>query len=145
MTRAIGSLRLLLLFIATFHLVAGCGFMFSARFQQFAVVLYGAHFDWNARDTYFIRIIGSFAFVLGSLAAVAARDPLKHRIVVIAFIEFFLLRNINRHLYSNELYDGFAVSLLVNDLTSLFFGTQAALLAALLWWARRQPKGSSPA
>jgi len=137
-TRAITWLRVVLLFIAVFHLVAACGLMFSVRFQQFAATLYGATFSWSVRDTYFIRIVGSFAFVLGYLAAMASRDPIRHRIVVIGFIEFFVLRNINRHLYSRELYDGFGVSPVVNDLTSLFFGVQAVLLAALLWYARQQ-------
>jgi hypothetical protein len=67
----------------------------------------------------------------------AARDPLKLKVVVIGFIEFFVLRNINRHLYSNELYAGFGVSPIVNDLTTAFFGVQAVLLAVLLWRATR--------
>jgi len=33
--------------------------------------------------------------VLGYLAAMASRDPLKHQIVIIGFIEFFVLRNID--------------------------------------------------
>ena len=138
MTRALTWLRILLLLIAVFHLAAGCGLMFSESFQKFAVALYGATFSWNVRDTYFIRIVGSFAFVLGYLAAMASRDPIKHRIVIIGFVEFFVLRNINRHLYSRELYDGFGVSRLVNDLTSVFFGAQAVLLAVLLWYVSRK-------
>jgi len=62
---AVGWLRAVLLFIATFHLVAGIGLMFSVPFQQWAVSAYGARLPWDARDVYFIRIIGSFAFVLG--------------------------------------------------------------------------------
>lgn len=71
----------------------------------------------------------------------AAKDPLKHSIVVIAFVEFFTLRNINRHLYSDELYSGFGVSPLVNDLTTVFFGAQAIILTVLIWvaWKQRLP------
>ena len=134
---AVRWLRVLLLFIAAFHLVAGIGLMFSIPFQHWAVSSYGARLSWDTRDIYFIRIIGSFAFVLGYLAAMAAKDPLKHRIVIIAFVEFFLLRNINRHLYSRELYSGFGVSPLVNDLTTVFFGVQAITLAVLTWMASR--------
>jgi hypothetical protein len=130
-------LRALLVFIAAFHLVAGAGLMFSVSFQKFAVAAYGASLEWNARSIYFLRIVGSFAFVLGYLAAMASADPLKHSIVVIGFIEFFVLRNIHRHLYSNELYAGFAISPLVNDLTTAFFGLQAVLLAVCLWRASR--------
>src|SRR5690349_1979499 len=118
--------------------------MFSSRFQHLATDLYGTNSPWPVRDTYFIRIVGSFAFVLGYLAAMAARDPLKHKIVVIGFIEFFVLRNINRHLYSNELFSGFGVAPIVNDLTSAFFGVQAALLVLLVWVASRAVKRSPP-
>jgi hypothetical protein len=75
---------------------------------------------------------------LGYLAAVASRDPLRHQIVIIGFIEFFLLRNVNRHLYSRELYAGFGVSPLVNNLTTMFFAVQVILLGGLLWKARRE-------
>jgi hypothetical protein len=130
-------LRVLLVFIAFFHLVAGLGLMLSPSFQKLVVAAYGAELAWDARSVYFLRIIGSFAFVLGSLAAMAARDPLRNGIVVVGFAEFFVLRDIHRHLYSDELYRGFAVSPLVNNLTSLFFGAQAVALIALLWAARR--------
>jgi len=132
---AMKGLRGMLIFIALFHAIAGIGLMFSVPFQKFAVASYGATLPWDARDIYYIRIIGSFAFVLGYLAAMASTDPLKHKIVVFGFIEFFVLRNINRHLYSQELYAGFGVSPLVNDVTTVFFGAQAVLLLALLWRA----------
>jgi len=143
--RSIIWLRVLLVFIAVFHLVAGTGLMFSIGFQQMAVSAYGAHLAWNETNVYFIRIIGSFAFVLGFLAAMAARDPLRHQVIVIGFIEFFVLRNVNRHLYSEELYAGFGVSPLVNDLTTLFFGLQAVLLGVLLWRASRTSRAARPA
>jgi hypothetical protein len=136
---ALRWLRALLLFIAVFHVIAGAGLMFSVSFQQFAVALYGATLEWNARNIYFLRIIGSFAFVLGYLAGMASADPLKHSIVILGFIEFFVLRNVHRHLYSDELYAGFGISSLVNDLTTVFFGIQAVLLAVLLWRASRSP------
>src|SRR5262249_31401225 len=85
--KLITALRVLLALVATFHLVAGAGLMFSIRFQQFAVSLYGAHVAWSDSNVYFLRIVGSFAFVLGSIAAMAVRDPLKYQIVVLGFIE----------------------------------------------------------
>jgi hypothetical protein len=59
---------------------------------------------------------------------------------VIGFIEFFVLRNIHRHLYSNELYAGFGIAPLVNDLTTAFFGIQAVLLAVFLWRGSRHER-----
>ena len=135
---AVRGLQVLLSLIAVFHLVAGAGLMFSITFQRFAVAGYGAELDWTARNIYFLRIVGSFAFVLGTIAAMAARNPLKYSIVAIGFIEFFVLRNIHRHLYSQELYEGFGVSSLTNDLTTVFFGVQAIALAGFLWAAHRK-------
>jgi hypothetical protein len=141
--RALRTLQALLCVVAIFHLVAGLGLMFSISFQRFAVASYGARLAWDAHDIYFLRIIGSFAFVLGTIAALAARDPLKHAIVVVGFIEFFVLRNVHRHLYSRELYEGFGVSSVTNDLTTVFFGIQAIALAALLWRASRSARITS--
>ncbi len=135
--KAITALKALMGFICVFHLVAGAGLMFSVAFQRFAVEAYGASLPWDARSVYFVRILGSFAFVLGTMAFAAARDPLRYRLVIVGFIEFFVLRNVHRHLYSSELMAGFGVSALVNELTTAFFGMQAIILALLLWRATR--------
>lgn len=130
-------LKILLGFIALFHLVFGAGLMFSVDFQRSAVELYGATITWTVREIYFVRIIGSFAFILGTLACVAAQNPLANRMTIIAFIEFFILRNICRHLFADELYIALGVSPLTNTLTSIFFGVQAILLGFFLWRAQK--------
>ena len=137
------QLKAVLVFIAIFHLVFGFGLMFSIDFQKAALANYGGTLDWNSANIYFIRIIGSFAFVLGYLAWMASRDPLKHKVIIIGFIEFFILRNINRHLFANELYDALNVSQMMNVMTSLFFGLQALLLIYLLWYSSRKGTGNS--
>lgn len=136
-------LKLTLYFIAIFHLVLGAGMMLSVDFQKILVQLYTQqlytqHLNWDLRDIYYTRILGSFAFVLGTLAWAAARDPLKHQIIIIAFIEFFILRNINRHLFSEELYTAFAVSPEINLLTTCFFSLLALALGGLLWRVRKE-------
>jgi len=135
------ALSWLLVFIGAYHVLIGICLMFSVTFQRFAVNAYGASFDFGVRDVYFIRIIGSFVLVLGCVALGASRDPLTNWPAVLSFVEFFVLRDISRHLYSHELYQGFHVSPTINVLTSVVFGAQAALLLALLWAARRE---SSP-
>lgn len=139
------ALKFMMVFIAFFHLVAGLGLMFSVTFQVFAASAYGAVL-WRPdfQNIYFTRILGSFAFVLGTMAFAAALDPLRYRAIVIGFVEFFILRNIHRHLYSNELISGFGISRWINDLTSLFFGVQAAILIILLCKCRAQSNISSP-
>lgn len=125
-------LKIVLVFIAIFHLVFGFGLMFSITFQKFAIANYGGTLDWNITNIYFIRIIGSFAFVLGYLAWMASRDPIMHKVIIIGFIEFFILRNICRHLFADELYAALNVSKTMNVMTSVFFGLQALMLIYLL-------------
>ncbi len=140
---ALNQLKAVLVFIAIFHLVFGFGLMFSIDFQKTALANYGGSLEWNTTEIYFIRIIGSFAFVLGSLAWMASRDPMRHKIIIIGFIEFFVLRNINRHLFADELYLALNVSQMMNIVTSVFFGLQALLLTYLLWRNTRKDKGKS--
>lgn len=138
---ALSQLKAVLFFIAIFHLFFGFGLMFSIDFQKVALANYGGTLDWNNTNIYFIRIIGSFAFVLGYLAWMASRDPLKHKIIIIGFIEFFILRNLNRHLFADELYDALNVSQMMNIMTSVFFGLQAFLLLYLLWRTSKKDSG----
>lgn len=133
--KGVKLLKAVLVFIAIFHFVFGSGLMFSITFQKFAIACYGGSLDWNITNIYFIRIIGSFAFVLGYLALMASRDPIRHKIIIIGFIEFFILRNINRHVFSEEAYEALNISQMMNIMTSVFFGLQALLLVYLLWGA----------
>ena len=140
---ALNQLKAVLVFIALFHLLFGFGLMFSIDFQKTAIANYGGTLDWSTTNIYFIRIIGSFAFVLGYLAWMASRDPMRNKIIIIGFIEFFILRNINRHLFADELYVALNVSQIMNVMTSVFFGLQALLLTYLLWRTSRKASGRS--
>lgn len=132
------QLKAVLVFIAIFHLTFGFGLMFSIDFQKTAIAYYGGTLDWSTTSIYLIRIIGSFAFVLGYLAWMASRDPMRYKIIIIGFIEFFILRNINRHLFADELYLALNVSQMMNVMTSVFFGIQALLLTYLLWQTSKE-------
>lgn len=133
-------LKILIAFIGFYHLVIGCGLMFSSDFQKICVTMYGASFEWGIRDTYYIRVIGSFVFVLGSLALAASTNPLKYWLFLVCYIEFFILRDIHRHLYAEELYAGFAVTPFVNAMTSVVFAVQAIAIGVLVWLNRKQEK-----
>ncbi|MBM9512797.1 hypothetical protein [Desulfogranum marinum] len=138
----LNQLKAVLVFVAIFHLIFGFGLMFSIDFQKAAIAHYGGTLEWNVTNVYFIRIIGSFAFVLGYLAWMASRDPMKHKVIIIGFIEFFILRNISRHLFADELYAALGVSHMMNVMTSVFFGIQALLLWYLLWRISRKKQAT---
>lgn len=137
MMNSINQLKAVLVFIAIFHLVFGLGLMVSIDFQKTAISFYGGTLEWTPTPIFFIRVIGSFAFVLGYLALMASRDPMKHKVIIIGFIEFFILRNVNRHFFSDEVYSVLNISRTMNIMTSIFFGLQALLLGYLLWKASR--------
>ena len=132
---ALKLLKAVLFFVALFHVVFGLGLMLSVGFQKTAIALYGGTLEWIPATIYLIRIIGSFAFILGYLAWMACRDPLAHKAIIIGFIGFFMLRNISRHLFAHEVYMALNISQMMNVITSVFFGLQALLLAYLLWRA----------
>ena len=131
-------LKILLLFISIFHLVFGVGLMFSIEFQKLAATLYGVQVPWSTQYIFFARILGSFVFILGSLALGASRNPLKHPLIVFCFAEFFILRDLNRHLFAHEVYQSLGITPTTNALTSLFFGIQAILLVVLFFLAKKQ-------
>lgn len=131
--KALNQLKAVLFFIAIFHYVFGLGLMISVDFQKMAIATYGGALEWTPTNIYLIRIIGSFAFVLGYLAWKAFRDPMTHKVIIFGFIGFFTLRNISRHLFADEVYIALNISQTMNAITSVFFGLQALLLAYLLW------------
>lgn len=130
-------LRWLVLFVATFHVVAGVGLTFFPSFQAWAVTLYGAEVQWTHQSVYFVRIMGTFALALGLILFATARHPTRHQGVILSVATFFLLRSVIRHLHAVEVYEGFAISPLTNMVTSIFFMLQAVGLAGLVWMVRR--------
>lgn len=136
--RCTKTLAYLLGFIAAFHLIAGVGLMFFPNFQKWAASAYGATLAWDNRDVYFIRIIGTFAFALGLMAARAAQDPARNLFVPIVLLIFFALRDVQRHLYWSECSAAFSISPETNNLTSLFFGAQAIALLILVVMSQKE-------
>lgn len=112
--------------------------MFSARFQMLAAKLYGAKVDWTPQIIYMVRILGSFAFVLGLLAVAAALDPIRQSIIVYGFIALFILRDFHRLLFHKDIEMAFSLKSQMNLLTNLFFLLQTALLFVLLQMAKNK-------
>src|SRR5687767_6908172 len=112
-------LRATLAVIAIVHVVLGAGMMLSESAQRFLIALYGVAGPWSVRDVYFTRVLGSFAVVVGTVAAAAARDPRRYRLVAWCLVEFFVLRDLHRHLFQGELVAAFGVTPATNVLTSV--------------------------
>lgn len=135
----------LMLSIGIVHIVAGVGLSFSQRFQGLLAALYGAEL-WNPdlQTVYFTRVLGSFAVVIGALTVWSSRDPVGRSVGVVCLVELFLVRNVHRHLYSDELTSGFGVSGAVNLGTTVLLAMVSVALVALLWMAQRQAGDPPP-
>ncbi len=130
-------LQVVLGFICAFHIFMGVGLMFSPAFQAWAASTYGARVDWTPQMVYMVRILGSFAFVLGLLALAAAINPLREQTIIYGFVVLFLLRDAHRLLFHAEIQGAFAVTSAVNWLTNAFLFAQTLLLLLLNWLVRR--------
>lgn len=72
--------------------------------------LYNAQVDWNdGQFNYIMKPLGAFMIALGIMAAMAARDPLGHRSVIIGFAILFTMRGLQRLLYMSEIESVFAI------------------------------------
>jgi len=89
--------------------------------------LYNAQVDWtDAQFVYILKPLGAFMIALGIMAAIAARDPLRNRGLVLAFAVLFTLRGLQRVLFLDEIRQAFAID------TGRSLGQMAVMLALAL-------------
>ena len=72
--------------------------------------LYNARVDWSdGQFAYIMKPLGAFMIALGIMAAMAARNPLGNRPIIIGFAILFTMRGLQRLLYMNEIESVFAI------------------------------------
>jgi branched-subunit amino acid ABC-type transport system permease component len=72
--------------------------------------LYNAQVDWSdGQFTYIMKPLGAFMIALGIMAALAARDPLGNRPIIIGFVALFTMRGLQRLLFMDEIERVFAI------------------------------------
>jgi hypothetical protein len=130
----VNALKGFLWFVAAYHLFVGLSLNLSPTFTQLIARAYGATVDWTPQLVYLAKILGAFMVALGILAALAARDPLRHPIVPLGFVILFALRALQRLIFMREIQAAFgqAPSRLV-----IQFVIMAGLAVALFLVQRR--------
>lgn len=123
--------------VCTFHVVVGVGLNFSSGFPRLMAEYYGATVDWTPQFTYILKPLGAFMFVLGLLAAAAARDPLRYRLAAYLFATLFTIRGLQRVVFRREILDAFSISPARNMGNAVFFLALAATLLGLHFWVQR--------
>lgn len=72
--------------------------------------LYNAQVDWSdGQFAYIMKPLGAFMMALGLMAAMAARNPLGNRSIIIGFAVLFTMRGLQRLLYMQEIERVFAI------------------------------------
>ena len=72
--------------------------------------LYNAQVDWSdGQFAYIMKPLGVFMIALGVMAAMAARDPLGNRPIILGFAVLFTMRGLQRLLFMNEIESVFAI------------------------------------
>ncbi len=124
-------LQAFLWFVCVFHLMVGIGLNVSSRFPEILASYYGAQVDWTPQFAYILKPLGAFMFVLGVLAAVAARNPLKNTMIVYGFVILFAARAVQRFMFREEIYEALAIAPGRNMTAMVLFFVLAASLFAL--------------
>jgi hypothetical protein len=106
----VGALRGFMWFVAAYHLFVGLSLNFSPAFTRLIARAYGATLDWTAQPVYILKMLGAFMIALGILAALSARDPVRHSIVPLGFIILFGLRALQRLIFMHEIGAAFGIS-----------------------------------
>ena len=90
-------LRVLLGFIAVYHLVAGIAATF---FQDAAVnigsLLFGVKITMDPQTTLLVRYLGAFAIAFGFMAALATLSPERHKGFIYGAVLYFIVRAFDR-------------------------------------------------
>lgn len=123
--------------VCTFHVVVGVGLNISSGFSRLMAGYYGATVDWTPQFNYILKPLGAFMFVLGILAAAAARDPMRYWVAAYLFATLFTIRALQRVVFRGEILDAFSISPARNMGNAVFFLALAATLLGLHFWVQR--------
>jgi hypothetical protein len=144
--RAMLLLKVFLVLICAFHVIIGVGLNISGELPGMMATYYGAqHVKWTPELVYMLHPLGAFMFVLGTLALVAARDPLNHRAIVYAFAALFIIRGLQRIAFHADTVNLFGISPVRNMANMVFFVGMGVVLLALHYYAARRAGSPAPA
>ena len=104
-------LSLFLWIVCAFHVFVGLSLNVDIGLKEWVGgTLYNATVNWSdGQFAYIMKPLGAFMIALGVMAAMAARDPLGHRSIILGFAVLFTMRGLQRLLYMREIESVFAI------------------------------------
>ena len=97
--------------MCAFHVLVGLSLNVDLGLKEWVGgTLYNAQVDWSdGQFAYIMKPLGAFMIALGVMAAMAARDPLGNRPIILGFAVLFTMRGLQRLLFMNEIESVFAI------------------------------------
>src|SRR4026207_1287125 len=91
--------------VCAFHVLVGLSLNVDIGLREWVgSSLYNAQVDWSDDQVaYIMKPLGAFMIALGVMAAMAARDPLGNRPIIIGFAVLFTMRGLQRLLFMDEI------------------------------------------
>jgi hypothetical protein len=142
---ALKLLQVALWITCAFHVLVGLSLNLDIGLKEWVGSgLYNAQVDWNQPQfVYILKPLGAFMFALGIMAAIAARNPMHHKLTVYGFALLWLIRSLQRIIFWQEIQDAFAISTGSMISGTIIVFLSGVLLVVLLYFAERQrPSGA---
>jgi hypothetical protein len=136
---ALTLLKVALWITCAFHVIVGLSLNLDIGLKEWVGSgLYNAQVDWSQPQfVYILKPLGAFMFILGVMAAIAARNPLRNKLMVYGFVLLWLIRSLQRLIFWGEIQDAFAISAGSMISGTIFVFLSGVLLLVLLYFADR--------
>ena len=136
---ALTLLKVALWITCAFHVIVGLSLNLDIGLKEWVGSgLYNAQVDWSQPQfVYILKPLGAFMFILGVMAAIAARNPLHNKLMVYGFALLWLIRSSQRLIFWGEIQNAFAISSGSMISGTIFVFLSGALLVVLLYFADR--------
>ena len=136
---ALTLLKVALWITCAFHILVGLSLNLDIGLKEWVGSgLYNAQVDWNQPQfVYILKPLGAFMFILGLMAAIAARNPLPNKLIVYSFALLWLVRSLQRIVFWQEIENAFAIPTASLMSGTIFVFLSGVLLLVLLYFADR--------
>lgn len=119
-------LKVILVVVSAYHIIFGLfAFLSKDAAVQIAQIVFNMHLVLTDQLSYFINLLGIYAFIFGIFAALAAYKPAKYIHVIYVGVLLYAMRLINRIVFAGTVRDAFGVSqfnLWLELILIIFFG-----------------------
>ena len=110
MNRDLG-LKAVLWMIAVYHFVMGVGAFLSADLaQKMAHSIFGIDLTLDPATSFIVKVLAVYAITFGEIAMIAARDPMRYRVLLNVVVFLYVLRIVNKIVFKSQYVAGLHIA-----------------------------------